>query len=384
MLEKHPVFSKIFPLLPKDKFEALEADCVKRGIIQPLNGWEDSEGRKWCVDGYNRLTIAQKHGLVYETIMMKFENEAEVEKWIRLNQSNRRNLGAIANNLNIAEILTLNNGDEEETAEDCAVSVKTVQNSKKIKARTDMMPNQLVLDILTEVRPVTQKELFKLNVKDEDVFEEQIEHFRLGTCDTLKESIRRSKPMERGSLDEKDQTYIKSWALQKDSVIAYQESDKNTIKVNASNYLKRPEILEGIVNFWIKYPPSEDDHQAVWVLELIRIYKEFNTDAQELFKEDGEDKQDFTVFDAYYDYVLTPYSGPNTLTVINIMVKGFDFFQQFKRRYFMDAFQKALQHQINRLEKLKENPQFRLQYNKIPNRARQVLREEVYIPNKAS
>ena len=370
MLEKHPVFKDIFPLLPKDKFEALESDCLKRGIIQPLNGWKDEDGNAWCVDGNNRLTIAQKHGLTYSVIWMDFKDEAEVEKWIRLNQSNRRNLGVIANSINTAEVLELNGGDVEKTAQDCAVSVKTVHNAQKIKARTDLMPTQLVLDILTEVKPVTQKELFKLDIKDEDRFEEQIEHFKLGLCQSLKESIRRSKPMERGSLSEKDSVFVKQWALEKDSLKAYNISDKETIKVNASNYLKRPEILEGIVNFWTKYPPDENDEKAIWVTEIVRISNKFKED------------HDQTPFDIFYDFVLIPYNRNEILTIIHLLSDGYNFFQQFKRNYFMDAFQSALKYQINRLEKLKENPQFRMQYNKIPNKSWQILKEDIYITNK--
>ena len=80
-------FKNIIPPLSADEYAQLEKNILQDGIRDPLVIWGDT-----LIDGHNRLSIAQKHGLNYKTINMDFPDDDAAKKWIIINQFGRRNL----------------------------------------------------------------------------------------------------------------------------------------------------------------------------------------------------------------------------------------------------------------------------------------------------
>ena len=80
-------FKHIIPALSPDEYKQLELNILQDGIREPLVVWGDT-----LIDGHNRLSIAQAHGLDYATVNMDFANEQDAKAWIILNQFGRRNL----------------------------------------------------------------------------------------------------------------------------------------------------------------------------------------------------------------------------------------------------------------------------------------------------
>jgi len=77
---------QLFENLRKEEFTALEQDIIKRGIKVPIE--VDESGN--ILDGHNRIAIARKHNIEYETIKRKFRNEEEKrEHIIKLNLARR-------------------------------------------------------------------------------------------------------------------------------------------------------------------------------------------------------------------------------------------------------------------------------------------------------
>lgn len=80
-------FKHIIPPLSADEYSQLEQNILRDGIRDPIVTWGDT-----LIDGHNRLSIAQKHGLDYKTINMDFPDDDAAKKWIIINQFGRRNL----------------------------------------------------------------------------------------------------------------------------------------------------------------------------------------------------------------------------------------------------------------------------------------------------
>lgn len=80
-------FKHIIPPLSADEYNQLEQNILRDGIRDPLVMWGDT-----LIDGHNRLSIAQKHGLDYKTVSMCFPDDEAAKKWIIINQFGRRNL----------------------------------------------------------------------------------------------------------------------------------------------------------------------------------------------------------------------------------------------------------------------------------------------------
>lgn len=80
-------FKHIIPALTPDEYNQLEQNILQDGIREPLVVWGDT-----LIDGHNRLSIAQKHGLDYKTVSMCFTDDEAAKKWIIINQFGRRNL----------------------------------------------------------------------------------------------------------------------------------------------------------------------------------------------------------------------------------------------------------------------------------------------------
>lgn len=85
-------FKDLLPPLTDEEFRQLEDNILQDGIRDPLVVWKTPSGNEVLVDGHNRLKIAEKHNLKYETVYMTFDDFDDVKLWIYRNQIGRRNL----------------------------------------------------------------------------------------------------------------------------------------------------------------------------------------------------------------------------------------------------------------------------------------------------
>lgn len=82
-------FKNIIPPLSADEYAQLEKNILKDGIREPLVVWGDT-----LIDGHNRYSIANKHGLEFGIINKDFADDKAATEWIILNQFGRRNITA--------------------------------------------------------------------------------------------------------------------------------------------------------------------------------------------------------------------------------------------------------------------------------------------------
>lgn len=80
-------FKNLIPPLSNEEFKQLEENILRDGIQDPLKVWNGT-----LIDGHNRYTIAQKHGLHFEVTEMDFPDKDAVKQWIVFNQFGRRNI----------------------------------------------------------------------------------------------------------------------------------------------------------------------------------------------------------------------------------------------------------------------------------------------------
>lgn len=82
-------FRKMLPQLAAEELAELEASILSEGIREPLVVWRETG---ILIDGHNRLKIAEKHDLPYQTQELAFADREAVRDWIINNQLGRRNL----------------------------------------------------------------------------------------------------------------------------------------------------------------------------------------------------------------------------------------------------------------------------------------------------
>ena len=80
-------FKNLIPPLSDSEISQLEENVLQYGIQDPLKVWNDI-----LIDGHNRYSIAQKHGLDFKVEEMNFDSRADVIDWIIKNQFGRRNI----------------------------------------------------------------------------------------------------------------------------------------------------------------------------------------------------------------------------------------------------------------------------------------------------
>lgn len=80
-------FQQLIPPLSDNERNQLEANILRDGIQDPLKVWQGV-----IVDGHNRYSIAQKHGLTFKTTELHFDDRDAVKQWIVMNQFGRRNI----------------------------------------------------------------------------------------------------------------------------------------------------------------------------------------------------------------------------------------------------------------------------------------------------
>jgi len=82
-----PEFKRLLPELQPEEFQRLEESILEEGCRDPIVIWDNT-----IVDGHNRYSICQKHGIPFSTTSLVFSRREEAIRWICLNQMGRRNI----------------------------------------------------------------------------------------------------------------------------------------------------------------------------------------------------------------------------------------------------------------------------------------------------
>ena len=83
-----PEMAELLPPLTGEQLSALEADLLKNGCYSPVIVNEDMV----IIDGHNRQSLCEKHGLPYQMAVFSFEDMLEAKQWALDTQKGRRNL----------------------------------------------------------------------------------------------------------------------------------------------------------------------------------------------------------------------------------------------------------------------------------------------------
>ena len=92
-------FQSLIPPLSEDEFARLEKSIIAEGVRDPIITWGGV-----IVDGHNRYTICEKHGIDCPSREREFESRDAAKIWIIENQFGRRNLSAYSRGLLALEL----------------------------------------------------------------------------------------------------------------------------------------------------------------------------------------------------------------------------------------------------------------------------------------
>jgi ribosome recycling factor len=80
--------AELLPPLTEEQLAMLEADLLKNGCYSPIIVSEDL----LIIDGHNRQSLCEKHGIPYQMAVFSFEDMLEAKQWALDTQKGRRNL----------------------------------------------------------------------------------------------------------------------------------------------------------------------------------------------------------------------------------------------------------------------------------------------------
>lgn len=83
-----PEMAQLLPPLSGEQLSTLEADILSNGCYSPIIVNEDMV----IIDGHNRQSLCEKHGIPYKMAVFSFEDLLEAKRWAIENQKGRRNL----------------------------------------------------------------------------------------------------------------------------------------------------------------------------------------------------------------------------------------------------------------------------------------------------
>lgn len=90
--EKSPIvaqeFAELLPPLGAEQLAVLEADILSNGCYAPIIVDESLT----VIDGHNRLSICQAHGVPFQMLVFAFADKLEAKQWALDTQKGRRNL----------------------------------------------------------------------------------------------------------------------------------------------------------------------------------------------------------------------------------------------------------------------------------------------------
>ena len=83
-----PEMAELLPPLSEEQLGALEADLLKNGCYTSIIVNDDLV----VIDGHNRKSLCDKHGLPYQMLVFAFDDLLEAKQWALDTQKGRRNL----------------------------------------------------------------------------------------------------------------------------------------------------------------------------------------------------------------------------------------------------------------------------------------------------
>lgn len=83
-----PEMAELLPPLSEEQLSALETDLLKNGCYTSIIVNEDLV----VIDGHNRKSLCDKHGLPYQMLVFAFDDLLEAKQWALDTQKGRRNL----------------------------------------------------------------------------------------------------------------------------------------------------------------------------------------------------------------------------------------------------------------------------------------------------
>ena len=83
-----PELAELLPPLSGEQLAALEKDILQNGCYAPIIVNEDLV----VIDGHNRKSLCDKHGLPYQMLVFAFDDLLEAKQWALDTQKGRRNL----------------------------------------------------------------------------------------------------------------------------------------------------------------------------------------------------------------------------------------------------------------------------------------------------
>ena len=83
-----PEMAELLPPLSEEQLGALESDLLKNGCYTSIIVNEDLV----VIDGHNRKSLCDKHGLPYQMLVFAFDDLLEAKQWALDTQKGRRNL----------------------------------------------------------------------------------------------------------------------------------------------------------------------------------------------------------------------------------------------------------------------------------------------------
>ena len=83
-----PEMAELLPPLSGEQLATLEADLLQNGCYSPIIVNEELV----VVDGHNRQSLCEKHGIPYDMAVFAFEDMLEAKQWALDTQKGRRNL----------------------------------------------------------------------------------------------------------------------------------------------------------------------------------------------------------------------------------------------------------------------------------------------------
>ena len=98
--------AELLPPLSEEQLGALETDLLKNGCYTSLLVNEDLV----VIDGHNRKSLCDKHGLPYQILVFAFDDLLEAKQWALDTQKGRRNLDKWELGLSLIHIFLLTAG----------------------------------------------------------------------------------------------------------------------------------------------------------------------------------------------------------------------------------------------------------------------------------
>jgi site-specific DNA-methyltransferase (adenine-specific) len=243
----------LIPPLSNEEYQQLEQNLISEGIRDALvlgEYLDEDEIITVLIDGYNRHGIAQKHGLTFDTTLLKFDSYEDVKEWMIKHQFGRRNLNNYQRSvlaLELESIFKEKAKDKQGARNDLRGNIKHNCAEGSDKENTTAYK----LGKLAKVSDNTIKRVKKIQEKATPEIKEQLEKGEISVNQAYKE-VRKV---------EKEDNFIKNKAL----------FDKEIVPTKIQTKLYNGDCLEFIetldtksIDLLVTDPPYAMDFNSGW------------------------------------------------------------------------------------------------------------------------